>query len=145
MTTAEHLTRIRNLFAKVEEMEKMATMERWASTVDTEYPFYELWSEGQSQYLGSLMCEEDASFIALNRNIIVPLVKMGKVHLNSLVTKRDELLTLHEAYAEQAAIACEMGVSEWEAFMPKKYHALYAELDEILTLFPDELLTLCGV
>lgn len=37
---------------------------------------------------------------------------------------RQEMLQTYEKGAEAHAIACDMGVSEWEAFMPKEYHTI---------------------
>jgi hypothetical protein len=109
MTTEEHLTRIRNLFAKVEEMEKLATEKPWE--IDPAWDGDVITNQRITivqTYRKD--AHANASLIALNRNIIVPLVKSAEIALRfSLLANTEE------------------------------------PLDEILALFPDELLTLCGV
>jgi len=141
MTTEEHLTRIHNLFAKIEEMEKLATEFPWIYDPENKLaktdrfsgyrnapqmiwgpkgPGYgtvaETCSAGLMPYPGGQQAR-DASFIALNRNIIVPLVKYASTQLRDV------------SYAYKTDF-----ISQNDP-----------RLTTLLSLFPDELLTLCGV
>lgn len=111
MTAQEHLARIRNLIAKVEELEKEAMDEPWyfmTETIST-IPLHYV-AHGPGLNIATDLNSINADFIALNRNIIVPLLGLAKIALTAAI-----------------------------------YSSSDYQMNAILSLLPDELLTLCGV
>lgn len=116
LTQSQRLTALLALLDDVIEKDEGRTQGVWENTIDTEYPFHELWNSGQKQHLGSTIREEDASFIA----------SASVSHGRNARELKDDLLVWGQLAVHRDAYAQEKAKTR---------------IAEIVAIYPDEILT----